>query len=74
MPAADSGRPQESAGGPQDCLPCRVVGTTVCWGASAALALQLYRGVPPVGGPAHRAMLATFAGAFGVLGAVRLTT
>jgi hypothetical protein len=58
-------------GGSEDCTSCRVLGTGVCFGASATLAAQLYRGVPPVGGPAHRVALATFAGAFAVLGTVR---
>lgn len=58
----------------EDCLPCLVLGTTVCWGASATLAAQLYRGVPPVGGPIHRAVLTAFAGGFALLGTVRALT
>jgi hypothetical protein len=56
------------------CLSCRVIGTSVCVGASGVLAAQLVRGVPPVGGPVHRAALGVFSAAFLVLGGVRAAT
>jgi hypothetical protein len=54
-----------------DCTSCRVVGTGVCWATSATLAAQLYRGVPAVHSPVHRAVLAAFTAGFAALGAVR---
>jgi hypothetical protein len=59
--------------GPQeeDCTSCRMVGTGVCLGTSATLALQLYRGVPAVASPVHRAALAVCAASFAALGVVR---
>jgi|APGre2960657444_1045066.scaffolds.fasta_scaffold00929_4 hypothetical protein len=58
--------PEES-----DCLSCRVVGSGVCAATSATLALQLYRGVPPVSTPAHRAALVLFSAGFAAMGVVR---
>jgi hypothetical protein len=60
-----------STAGQPDCTSCRVVGTTVCLGTSATLAAQLYRGVPPVRSPVHRAALAAFSAGFAALGVLR---
>ena len=62
---------QRAAAAEVDCTSCRVIGTGVCWGTSATLAAQWYRGVPAVSSPVHRAALAVFAAGFAALGAVR---
>ena len=58
----------------QPCFSCRVVGSGVCFGASMVLAGQLLRGVPPIGGPLHRAALTAFSAGFAALGVVRAVT
>jgi hypothetical protein len=57
-----------------DCLSCRVVGCALCFGASSVLVGQLLRGIPPVGGPLHRAALTAFSCGFAVLGVARAMT
>ena len=54
---------------PVDCLSCRVIGTTVSFGASAFLIFHLNGAKPPVG--LHRAMMIAFAGGFAALGVAR---
>jgi hypothetical protein len=54
-----------------DCTSCRVLGTGVCLATSATLAAQLYRNVPAVHSPTHRAVLTAFTAGFAALGVVR---
>lgn len=69
------GAPSEhaaEAGGHQDCMTCRVLGTTVCGACSAYLAGHLYMVQPS--SRSHRMALAAGATAFAGLAVLRATT
>ena len=69
------GAPSEhdaDAGGHQDCMTCRVLGTTVCGACSAYLAGHLYMVQPS--SRSHRIALAAGATAFAGLAVLRAAT
>ena len=62
-------QPAAEAGGPKDCLACRVTGTLVCCGVGGWLALHTY--AKPPASPIQKYTTLALAGVLGALGLAR---